>query len=202
MMTIGDFARYAQVSVRMLRHYDGLGLLVPARVDPFSSYRFYTAEQLPRPNRLIALKDLGFSLHEIGPLLDARVDPTELRGMLRLRQAELAEQIAADTARLGEIERRLRLIESEQEMPNLDVTDKPIPATTVAEIATVVTDHADIAAWLGRVRTARRGHAARRVPGDRPEHVLVPGGGRRVARCRRVPDLGRARRRFGGADRT
>ncbi len=184
MMTIGDFARYAQVSVRMLRHYDGLGLLVPARVDPFSGYRFYTGEQLPRLNRLIALKDLGLRLHEIGPLLDARVDPAELRGMLRLRQAELAAQIAADTARLGEIERRLRLIESEQEMPNLDVIDKPIPATTVAEIVTVVTDHADIASWLGRAYE-RLGEAMQRagypVTGPSMSWYQPDGDGLRVA---------------------
>jgi DNA-binding transcriptional MerR regulator len=66
MVGIGGFARLAGVSVRMLRHYDALGLLRPARVDPHSGYRSYTTGQLDRVNRLVALKDLGFSLEDGG----------------------------------------------------------------------------------------------------------------------------------------
>ena len=55
MFTIGDFARLGQVSVRMLRHYDGIGLLQPARVDS-NGYRRYGAHQLARLNRIVALK--------------------------------------------------------------------------------------------------------------------------------------------------
>ena len=49
----------------MLRHHDRLGLLVPARVDEFTGYRFYRADQLGRVNRLVALKDLGFTLSRL-----------------------------------------------------------------------------------------------------------------------------------------
>jgi len=45
-MLISDFARLGQVSVRMLRHYDALGLLVPDHVEPASGYRSYSPEQL------------------------------------------------------------------------------------------------------------------------------------------------------------
>ncbi len=61
MFSIGDFAKHGRVSVRMLRHYDGIGLLRPAHVDPHSGYRSYTGEQLVRLNRVIALKELGFT---------------------------------------------------------------------------------------------------------------------------------------------
>ena len=70
MFTIGDFARHGQVSVRMLRHYDTTGLLRPARVDPASGYRFYEAAQLARLNRIVALKDLGFTLEQVAAMLD------------------------------------------------------------------------------------------------------------------------------------
>jgi DNA-binding transcriptional MerR regulator len=50
MFTIGEFARHGRVSVRMLRHYDGIGLLRPASVDPASGYRFYQASQLAELN--------------------------------------------------------------------------------------------------------------------------------------------------------
>ena len=65
MLKIGDFARLSQIPVKTLRYYDDLGLITPARVDPMTGYRYYSLDQLPRLNRLIALKDLGFSLDQV-----------------------------------------------------------------------------------------------------------------------------------------
>jgi DNA-binding transcriptional MerR regulator len=135
MFTIGDFARLGQVSVRMLRHYDATGLLRPARVGPSSGYRFYEAGQLARLNRIIALKDLGFTLEQVRVMLHQQVSVEQLRGMLRLRQAELHSQIAADTSRLAQVEARLRIIEEEGTMPASEVQLKKIPAVRVAELA-------------------------------------------------------------------
>jgi DNA-binding transcriptional MerR regulator len=134
MFTIGDFARHGRVSLRMLRHYDATGLLRPARVDPASGYRFYQASQLARLNRIIALKDLGFTLDQVHATLDEQVSAEQLRGMLRLRQAELQSQIAADTFRLAQVEARLRIIEMEGAMPADDIQVKKIPAARVAEL--------------------------------------------------------------------
>ena len=134
MFTIGDFARHGRVSVRMLRHYDETGLLRPARVDPASSYRFYEASQLARLNRIIALKDLGFTLEQVRAMLDQMVSAEQLRGMLRLRQAELQSRIAADTSRLAQVEARLRIIEMEGAMPADDIQVKRIPAVRVAQL--------------------------------------------------------------------
>ncbi len=135
MFTIGDFAAYGQVSVRMLRHYDALGLLPPAQVDPSSGYRYYDAAQLSRLNRIIALKDLGLSLQQVGEVLDAKVDTEQLRGMLRLRRAELADVAAQTADRLARVERRLRTIESEGVMPTDEVVLKSLPATRVAVLS-------------------------------------------------------------------
>lgn len=134
MFTIGDFARYGRVSPRMLRHYDAIGLLAPDRTDPATGYRLYGAAQLARLNRIIALKDLGFTLQQVGAVLDERVGPEELRGMLRLRRAELAEAVAAASARLTRVEARLRSIESEGHMPADDVVIRAVPAVRVAEL--------------------------------------------------------------------
>jgi DNA-binding transcriptional MerR regulator len=137
MFTIGDFARHGRVSVRMLRHYDATGLLRPARVDPVTGYRFYEAAQLARLNRIIALKELGFTLERVHALLDEQVSAEQLRGMLRLRQAELQSQIAADTSRLAQVEARLQIIETEGAMPADDIHIKRIPAVRVAELTAV-----------------------------------------------------------------
>lgn len=137
MFGIGDFARHGRVSVRMLRHYDAIGLLRPARVDVLSGYRSYAPEQLSRLNRIVALKDLGFTLQQVGAILDERVSAAELRGMLRLRHAELSSRIAEDTARLAHVEARLHVIESEGAMPTEEVQVKRVPAARVAELSAI-----------------------------------------------------------------
>jgi DNA-binding transcriptional MerR regulator len=134
MFSIGDFARLGRVSVRMLRHYDAFGLLRPARVDQVTGYRYYDAGQLSRLNRLIALKDLGLSLQQVGQILEEKVGPEELHGMLRLRRAELEARVADDTARLARVEARLRMIETEGFMP-MDVVVKSVPAVRLAELS-------------------------------------------------------------------
>ncbi|GLY97718.1 hypothetical protein Acsp02_49720 [Actinoplanes sp. NBRC 103695] len=96
MFRIGEFANLGRVSVRMLRHYDAIGLLRPARVEKPSGYRYYTAAQLTSLNRIVALKDLGFTPEQVQAMIDEKVDAGELRGMLRMRRAQLAEQVYLD----------------------------------------------------------------------------------------------------------
>ncbi|WP_431962108.1 MerR family transcriptional regulator [Actinacidiphila sp. bgisy160] len=134
MFGIGDFARHGRVSVRMLRHYDAVGLLRPDRVDAATGYRYYAAGQLARLNRVIALKDLGFTLEQVRSILDEEVSAEQLRGMLRLRRAELAAAMAADAARLAGVEARLRTIESEGRMSTDDVVIKRVPGVRLAEL--------------------------------------------------------------------
>lgn len=149
MLSIGDFARFAGVSVRMLRHYDTLGLLVPAYVDPATGYRHYAADQFPRINRLVALKDLGFTLDQVGPILDAELGAEQLRGMLLLRQAQITTQIGADQARLAAIEARLRTIEREGTMSDLEFVEKSLPAVLLAQLTDEVGGVDEIGGRIG-----------------------------------------------------
>jgi DNA-binding transcriptional MerR regulator len=135
MFSIGDFAGLGRVSVRMLRHYDAIGLIRPAHVDPHSGYRHYTAAQLKLLNRVIALKDLGFTLQQVQTMIEDKVDVGELRGMLRLRRAELAAQVELDSLRLAQVDARLRLIESEGHMDTGDVVVKSLPPQRVAMLS-------------------------------------------------------------------
>jgi DNA-binding transcriptional MerR regulator len=68
MLKIGDHSRIGQVSVKTLRYYVSKGLLTPHFTDQFTGYRYYTFDQLPRLNRIIALKELGLSLKQIKQL--------------------------------------------------------------------------------------------------------------------------------------
>jgi DNA-binding transcriptional MerR regulator len=102
-------------------------------VDPATGYRLYDASQLSRLNRIVALKSLGFTLQQVASILDDELSPAELRGMLKLRQAELQEQITTDTARLAQVQARLLAIESEAaEMAPVVV--KRVAALRVAEL--------------------------------------------------------------------
>ncbi|WP_411109506.1 MerR family transcriptional regulator [Streptomyces sp. c-19] len=66
MLTIGDFARASRLSAKALRRYDELGLLRPARVDPFTGYRYYTREQVERARLVAWLRRIDMPLAEIG----------------------------------------------------------------------------------------------------------------------------------------
>jgi len=134
MFSIGEFARHGRVSVRMLRHYDAIGLLRPASVDAASGYRFYQAGQLTELNRIIALKDLGFTLQQVQAILAEQVSAAELRGMLKLRRAEIHAHIEAETARLARVEARLLSIEDEARVPVDGVVVKRLAPVRVGEL--------------------------------------------------------------------
>jgi DNA-binding transcriptional MerR regulator len=141
MFSIGEFSRHGRVSVRMLRHYDAIGLLRPAFVDPATGYRFYHADQLSDLNRVIALKDLGFTLQQVRDILDEQVSAAELRGMLRLRRAEIHAHIAAETARLERVEARLLSIEDEGRVPVDGIVVKRLAPVRVAELTGTATSY-------------------------------------------------------------
>ena len=134
MFSIGEFARHGRVSVRMLRHYDAIGLLRPASVDAATGYRFYQAGQLAELNRVIALKDLGFTLQQVQAILAEQVSAAELRGMLKLRRAEIHAQIQEETARLARVEARLLTIEDEARVPVDGVVIKRLAPVRVGEL--------------------------------------------------------------------
>ena len=139
MFKIGDFSRLGQVSTRMLRHYDQLGLLKPKHTDKFSGYRYYTIDQLGDLNRIIALKELGLSLEQIAQIMnDVRpLNADKLRGMLMMKRSEIELTLSEEQARLGRVEARLRQIELEDEPSPYEVLVKPIPGIVVASVRTI-----------------------------------------------------------------
>jgi DNA-binding transcriptional MerR regulator len=134
MFSIGEFSRLGGVSVRTLRHYDEIGLLRPATVDPDTGYRGYSAAQLGRLNRIMALKELGLSLTQAKRLLDG-VTLEELNGMLILRRAQLEHELEEHKNYLLGVEARLRYIAREGVMPADDIVARNIPAIGVVVIA-------------------------------------------------------------------
>lgn len=139
MFKIGDFSRLCRVPVSALRYYADIGLLQPAQVDAFTGYRYYSLDQLARLHRILALKDLGLSLDQIRLILTDALPASEIRGMLRLKEAETQAQLAAQQAQLERVRARLRYIEQEDNaMPTQEVVLKavdPLTALSRREIA-------------------------------------------------------------------
>jgi DNA-binding transcriptional MerR regulator len=133
-LKVGEFSRLAQVTVKALHHYDELGLLKPASIDELTNYRYYTVEQLPRIHRIVALKDLGLSLEQIKLMLDEEMPTEQIRGMLRLKQAEARQQMREVRQQLAMIEFRLRMIEAETNFPILDVVMKSLESMHVLSL--------------------------------------------------------------------
>ena len=132
MLSIGAFAQIGQVTHRMLRHWDTAGLLVPAHVDEYTGYRSYDPSQLDRLHRIVALRQLGFGLEQIGAVLDEGMDAERLAELLRGHRDAVEREHRIATERLVDVERRLHLIESENRMSSAEFIEKPLPALRLA----------------------------------------------------------------------
>jgi len=126
MFRIGEFAQIAQVSSRQLRFYDQLGLLQPGHINDQTGYRYYNIRQLPRLNSILALKELGLSLEQIGPLLKDEISPSELRGMLTMKRAQVERMLREEETRLKHIESRIAQIDKCGGVDGYDVVTKSV----------------------------------------------------------------------------
>lgn len=128
MFRTGEFSLLARVSKRLLQFYDEIGLLKPARIDPDTGYRYYSARQLPHLNRILALKDLGFSLDQIVKLAGSEISDEEIRGMLLLKRSQVEQTVQEELERLRRIEARLELNQLTLSEETAEVVIKSIPA--------------------------------------------------------------------------
>jgi DNA-binding transcriptional MerR regulator len=157
---IGEFSQIARVSGRLLRYYDSIGLLRPQRIDPETGYRYYSAGQLERLNRILALKDLGLSLDQVARMLDDKISTAEIRGMLALKKAELERTLAEEAGRLRHIESRLTQIEQQGSLGDYDVVVKSSPATRVLSTRALYLSFDEVAAALRDIAQAVRTQVA------------------------------------------
>lgn len=156
MLKIGEFSRYARISIRMLRHYDAEDVLVPAEQDSATGYRLYDVEQLAEANRIKALRDLGFQVRDIKRLL--ALDAAALADELRQQQAALdaeAARVEERRAALGEL---LRAVEAGDAEQTFEVQMKRVPAYDVVTLRMELRDYDEERfAWerLGQLMHAR-----------------------------------------------
>lgn len=134
MFTVGEFSKLTRVSKRMLRYYDELDLFKPAQTHPTTGRRYYSSSQMPVLNRILALKDLGLTLKQVGHMLQDDVSDAEIRGMFMIKKAEIEQTVLDDLDRLRRIEARLQ--QNQMVNTGLDVVIKSIPAQPILSIRT------------------------------------------------------------------
>src|SRR5262249_23606403 len=127
-------SKISRVSVKALRFYDEIGLLKPSYVDHFTGYRYYAAELLPRLNRILIFKELGFSLDEIHLLLQQDLPVSQVRAALQNKRLELADKIAQEQARLEQVESWLSQIERQGRVPDYEILLKQTQPQWVASM--------------------------------------------------------------------
>ena len=156
MFRIGDFSRIARVSARLLRHYDEIGLLAPAHADGFTGYRYYSVAQLAELNRILVLKELGFSLEQVRDIVKTSVSPEELRHMLMLRRNDVTRSLAEEGQRLRHIETRIAQLESEGRLTADDVIVRAEPEREILSLRRTVPSFAVARELIGELRQFAR----------------------------------------------
>ena len=162
LLAIGDFARATHLSVKTLRRYHDLGLLVPAVVDPRSGYRRYATEQIPIGHVVRRFRDLDMPLKQIRAVLDAHDLPTRNRliaeHLKRLEDALNRTHTAVTSLR--------DLLQGPP--PSAAIHHRSEPALLTAAIAETV-DAADLSAWFqGALDELRDTMAAQHVAAAGP----------------------------------
>ncbi len=121
MYKIGELSKLCNISVKTLRYYDAEGLLIPDEIDRFTGYRYYSASKLEDCYRIIALKELGFSLDEIRVQLTTN-DNEKITAALNAKLTELQVLMETTQTQLRKIESiKNNLTEGESKMFNIIV---------------------------------------------------------------------------------
>ena len=154
MLKIGEFSKLSRVSIRMLRHYDDLGLLKPAMIDEFTGYRFYKEEQLFVMGRITALKDMGFALADIARIMDDYDNKEKLEEYLTKQQQELKKISDETEYKLMLLDTARKRLRKEQSM-SFDVTTKVIPERYAATVHMVVPHYEDEGILWGKLQECK-----------------------------------------------
>ena len=136
MFRIGEFSRLTQVSIRMLRYYDQVGLLTPAVVDRWTGHRFYSVEQLFRLQKILFFRDSGLTVGEIS--LALTMDRKSLLAQLEKKRMEIEAAIRNEREKLRKIQLAKRAILEKEGELHYRISLKSIPSYRVLSIRKVV----------------------------------------------------------------
>ncbi len=147
MYRIGMFSKMGKVTIKALHHYDEVGLLVPDHVDAATGYRYYTTQQLFRLHKIVALRQIGFSIAQIAEIVDGH----GIDAILSKRKAELEQQSQIVTDQLFRLNHYIKS-QKEDSLMSYQAVVKEVPACIVFSSRRVIPNHAalmDVVPALG-----------------------------------------------------
>ncbi|HEX4451194.1 MAG TPA: MerR family transcriptional regulator [Kofleriaceae bacterium] len=137
-LTVGDFSRATQLTIKTLRHYHEIGLLDPASVDPQTSYRYYSAQQIPQAQVIRRLRDLDMPVAEVKAVL-AATDAADRSALINKHLERLETELVRTRAAVESLRAILM-------RPSYAVTHKTVPATSAIAIRATL-DRGELLAW-------------------------------------------------------
>lgn len=137
MFRIGEFSKLTQVTIRMLRYYDEMGLLKPAQIDHLTGYRMYSVEQIPILNKIVYLRDSGFNVAEIAAALNNGNDCFILE-QLDKKYEEIEQAVQLEKEKLRKIKLAKRELQSSRNEMHYNVSIKSIPKYQVLSLRRVI----------------------------------------------------------------
>lgn len=133
-LLIKEFSLLCQVTVKTLRHYEKIRLLLPAEVDEWTGYRYYDVRQMQTMVNIRRLKNIGFSLEEIRELMtDGTLSPSI--GLLQ-------EKMDACRNELAQLQKRHDILQSMMDSQNTLLNMEKFSIQSLPEI--IVASHREI----------------------------------------------------------
>lgn len=141
LLTIGEFSRLSQLSVRMLRYYDEHDVLRPSRVDHHSGYRSYAPTLLYVARWVRELRDIGLGVHEIAACVPILDDPRAVRAVLERQRTRLIAEAADVVDRIREVDHLVTDLEGPA--MSVSITHRTNPARITASVRDIIPTYAD-----------------------------------------------------------
>ncbi|OBF20764.1 MerR family transcriptional regulator [Mycobacterium kubicae] len=138
-LSIGDFSRMTQLSVKTLRHYHDVGLLQPHRVDPVTGYRYYASDQVPTAQVIRRLRDLGMPVADVRAVLVCA--PADRNALIGAHLERLENQLAATRRAVESLRAILAAPAPHSRIEHRTVADAPAAAITTT------VDRDDLLSW-------------------------------------------------------
>ncbi len=124
----------------MLRYYDEMGILKPAKIDHATGYRLYSVDQIPVLHKIIFLRDAGFNVGEIAVALN-HWDQDSITKQFKNKQQEIESLIEVQQEKLNKIDIAIRDMSEEKKAINYNVTLKSMPAYQVLSLRKTIPNH-------------------------------------------------------------
>lgn len=142
MLKIGEFSKLSMISIRMLRYYDELGLLIPEEIDDFTGYRYYSPYQLTLANRINSLKEMGFKLNTISKIIEAD-NIKSIEEKLLIQEELVSQELSQAKNQLILIQNAIKNLREDDSIMKFNVVLKEMPERYVISLRDIIDSYSD-----------------------------------------------------------